>query len=173
MARFLDILNDREITTLFQRIPKSFVAEFGKILSSRVRIKCKKFEWKAKYDKDLKLLYGMRRFMKYYEIKMYGVVQFDYYGNDQFGVRVFKNYAIESNYRMMTPLQFLRSKKCRKWREDEYIIDGLSLQYQMSIALWSFNAFMNYVDYFEIRVNNVHIDGRYPFLVSSSMFFIF
>ncbi|KAK1377808.1 hypothetical protein POM88_024552 [Heracleum sosnowskyi] len=86
---------------------------------------------------------------------MYGVVMFDYYGGNEFGVKVFKNDAVEANYRRMTPSKFVNS---------DNIVDGMSLQYQKEVALWSFNAFQNYVDYFEMKITKLHIDGRHPYL---------
>ncbi|KAK1363550.1 hypothetical protein POM88_039111 [Heracleum sosnowskyi] len=112
----------------------------------------------------MNILYGLRRFMKYYEIKMYGVVMFDYYGGNEFGVKVLKNDAVEANYRRMTPSKFVNSDNYLKWKKDDYIVDGMSLHYQKAVALWSFNAFQNYVDYFEMKIKNLHIDGRHPYL---------
>lgn len=65
--------------------------------------------------------------MKYYEIKMYNVVQFDYYGGDEFDVTIFKDTRIEINYPQMTESEFLKSEKFLQWKKDEYIVDGMSL----------------------------------------------
>lgn len=105
--------------------------------------------------------------MKYYEIKMYGLVQFDYCGEDEFFVKIFKNTAIQPNYRKMCPSKFLGSEKCRNWKKTEYIVDDTSLEFQKAVAIWSFNAFMDYVDYLEMKIGTMHIDGELPYLVSS------
>lgn len=68
-----------------------------------VKIKCKKFNWKAKIDLKTGKVYGLRRFKHLYEIKLYNVVQFDYYGEDMFVVKIFKEYGIEVKYPNMNP----------------------------------------------------------------------
>lgn len=151
---------------LLQRIPKSFINEFGMKLSSRLLIRCEMFVWKCKCDVDREIIYGMRRFIKCYDIKVYNVIQFDYYGDNVFVVKIFRNTTIECNDSIMEPAKFLENEKHFKINKDLNIIDGLSLQYQKAYALWFFNACQNFDEYFEIKILNVHINGADHILVS-------
>lgn len=128
-----------------QGMPKSFYAEFGKKLSSKLIIRWKKIVWKAKFDEDMKELYDLESFMRFFEIKLYNLVQFDYYGNDLFLVKIFRNSGIESNYQTLDPALFFKNESMHRWRHEEYMLDCISLEYQKSLALWLYNAYENNV----------------------------
>lgn len=132
-----------------------------------MKLKCKDHVWKAKIDTDAERIKDLSEFMKFYEIKLYNLVLFDYHGEDLFTVKVFKETAVECNYPTMNADEFFRSHRRNQWREEQYIFDCWNLEYDKSRALWTFNAFENYVNYFEIDINKFDIDAKLNNLVSN------
>lgn len=147
-------------------MPKSFHDEFGEHLSSKLIIRCKKLIWKGNFDDEMKEIYGLMNFMRFYGIKIYNLVQFDYYGNDLFVVKIFKDTALEINYPEEDPEEFFKKECNHYWRKEQYLFDSLSLEYQKSNALWSFNGCENVVQYFDINICNSDIDEQLMTLVS-------
>lgn len=157
LSSFVSANNDKHGFGSF-RMPKSFFDEFGKKLSSKLIIKCKKMIWKGKLDEESKEIYGLINFMRFYEIKIYNLVQFDYYGNDLFDVKIFKDTAIECNYPIEDPEVFFKNDNINSWRKEQYMIDCSSLEYQKSYALWKFNSYENNVTSFDIKISDAAID---------------
>ncbi|KAK1378495.1 hypothetical protein POM88_025239 [Heracleum sosnowskyi] len=164
LSSFLSANNDEHCYGSF-RVPQSFLDEFLEHLTSRVIVKCDRFVWEAKFDKDTKKIYGLRRFMRFYQIKLYNLVQFDYYRDCLFLVKIFKNTAVECDYRKQDPEEFFRNEDLNSWRKEHYITDCLSLEYEKCHAVWSLNAFENHVGYININIRDVDIDQKHEKLV--------
>lgn len=147
-------------------MPKSFFDEYGNQLSPKLIIRCKKLVWTGKLDDESKEIYGLINFMRFYEIKLYNLVQFDYYGNDLFKVKIFKDTAVECNYPIKNPEEFFKDDNINTWKKEQYIINCLSLEYQKAYALWKFNCYENYVQSFDIHVGNADLDKNILSLVS-------
>lgn len=75
-----------------------FVHEFGDELPFWLHVKCNSFVWCCKYDMDQNQICGLTTFMKIYGIKLYNVLQFDYFGNGIFVVKVFDETAVERKF---------------------------------------------------------------------------
>ncbi|KAK1367678.1 hypothetical protein POM88_033770 [Heracleum sosnowskyi] len=144
------------------RIPKSFYDEFGKYLSPNLKIMCKEITWEAEIDTKLLKICGLGTFMRFYEIKLYNLVQFDFYGNNIFVVNIFKDSGVECVYPIKDKKVFMDNEKMHTvWRKEEYVIDGWSLEFDKANALWSFNSHQNYVDYFEKKINFNDMDENH------------
>lgn len=150
-----------------QRIPKSFCEAFGCQLSSNVIIKCKKIAWKASFDNGKKRFYGLESLMRFYKIKLYNLIQFDYYGQNLFVVSIYRETAIECKYPTTNPNENYKNEDMTTWIKDEYVIDRFSMEYDKSQELWSFNACQNCVLYFNINIRNSDIDLKTKHLVST------
>ncbi|KAK1384321.1 hypothetical protein POM88_022056 [Heracleum sosnowskyi] len=144
------------------RIPKSFYDEFGKYLSQNLKIMCKEITWEAEIDTELVKICGLGTFIRFYEIKLYNLVQFDFYGNIIFVVNIFKDSGVECVYPIKDKKVFMDNEKMHTvWRKEEYVIDGWSLEFDKPNALWSFNSHQNYVDYFEKKINFNDMDENH------------
>ncbi|KAK1396947.1 hypothetical protein POM88_006810 [Heracleum sosnowskyi] len=142
-----------------ESIPKSFYDEFGEHLSANVKIMCKDITWEAKIDMELGKICDLGSFMKFYEIKIYNLVQFDFYGNNLFLVKKFKDSTVECEYPITNQKVFMDNEKLHTvWRKEQYVIDGWSLEYDKAHALWSFSSHHNYVNYFEKKIKFYDID---------------
>ncbi|KAK1384936.1 hypothetical protein POM88_022671 [Heracleum sosnowskyi] len=142
-----------------ESIPKSFYDEFGEHLSANVKIMCKDITWEAKIDMELGKICDLGSFMKFYEIKIYNLVQFDFYGNNLFLVKKFKDSAVECEYPITNQKVFMDNEKLHTVRrKEQYVIDGWSLEYDKAHALWSFSSHHNYVNYFEKKIKFYDID---------------
>ncbi|KAK1378623.1 hypothetical protein POM88_025367 [Heracleum sosnowskyi] len=140
-------------------IPKSFYDEFGEHLSANVKIMCKDITWEAKIDMELGKICDLGSFMKFYEIKIYNLVQFDFYGNNLFLVKNFKDSEVECEYPITNQKVFMDNEKLHTvWRKEQYVIGGWSLEYDKTHALWSFSSRHNYVNYFEKKIKFYDID---------------
>lgn len=116
-----------------------------------------KFTWKAAFNEEKAKLCGLGKFMHFHEIKLYNLVQFDYYGDDLFVAKIFKESAIETQYLKINPKDFLTTEHISTFKEEEYELDGWSLEYDKARALWNFSACQNYVQFFELMIHNVDI----------------
>lgn len=153
---------------LFAEDSESLVNTFGHQLSASVIIKCEKFVWKEKFDKDTREINGLIRFIRCYEVKLNNLLQFDYYAKDMFLVKIFRDNEVECNNRIEDPELFLKNENLSSWRKDRYTIDRNSvktMKYQKSHALWSFNANENYDYCFDINIDNVDLDHNIRNLV--------
>lgn len=94
-----------------QRVPRPFDRDFGGKLPSKLWIRCKANIWSAKYDRERKCIYGLRTFVTFYGIRIFGIVQFNYYGDGMFSVKIFKESVVECNYPLSNPKEY---KKVRQ-----------------------------------------------------------
>lgn len=71
-------------------MPEEFVDRFGNTLPFMIGLSCKKVLWCVEYDLEWKKICSLDRFMKYYGLKIFNHVQFDYLGEGVFVIRIFK-----------------------------------------------------------------------------------
>lgn len=115
---------------------------------------CNEITWEAEIDTELAKICGLGSFVRFYEIKLYNLVHFDFYGNNMFVVKFFKDTGVECVYPIKDKKEFMDSEDSHTvWRKEEYVIDGWSLELDKARALWSFNSQQNYVDYFEKKID--------------------
>lgn len=116
--------------------------------------------WKARIDHDTERICGLQKFMEFYEIKLYNLMMFDFFGKDLFLVKIFRNTAIECNYVVKNLDDYFKYGKSTRSKEEEYIFDLWSPEYDRSRALWSFSASRNSQIYFEIIMKKNYVDGN-------------
>lgn len=151
---------------MIQRIPNSFCEAFGFQLSTNVIIRCKKTAWKGFFDEGNKNIYGLKSFMRFYEIKIYNLIQFDYYGQNLFVVSIFRDTAIEARYPTNNAEEYLKNEDMSNWIKDQYVINMFSMEYDKSEELWSFNACKNCDLYFNINISKEDVGQKKKHLVS-------
>lgn len=67
---------------------------------------------KAKYNSKMSMMIdGLGMFTRYYNVTMYSTIQFDYYGDNLFKVRILQVNGVECNYPKVDVAEFIRSKK--------------------------------------------------------------
>lgn len=120
--------------------------------------------WKGRFNLDMRRFDGLRSFMRYYTLKMYSIVQFDYYGNDIFKVIISKTNMVECNYPTTHVDVFIKNKNTVKWKPKEYILGQSNIEYEKHASLWSFNGYWNSSEFKEMKVSKSDIDPK-----SSSM----
>lgn len=98
--------------------------------------------------------------MHFYKVKLLNLVQFDYYGGDLFRVKIFREYVVECKYPKRSPLEFMNNDERAKCRDEEYMVNSRSIEFQKACATWSFNAFRNCVQYYEIKIEETDVDYR-------------
>ncbi|KAK1384317.1 hypothetical protein POM88_022052 [Heracleum sosnowskyi] len=136
-----------------------------KVLSLRIRVRLNNIVWEAKYYAQSKDIYCLRKFKRFYGVKLYHLVQFDYYGDNLFVVQIFKNSAIECNYPTEDPEKFFENENINNWRKELYMMGCSSMEFEKSYALWLFNGYENGVDYFDISIISSDIDKRFKNLI--------
>lgn len=125
--------------------------------------------WKATFDECKNRFYGLQSFMRFYEIKIYNLIQFDYYGENLFVVAgIFRDTATECKYPTTINVEeYFKTKDITSWIEDEYVIDRCSMEYHKSRELWLFNACHSCYLYFTINIGKDDIAGKRNKLVST------
>lgn len=108
--------------------------------------------------------------MKFYGVKIYNLLQFDYYGESVFVIKIFKDTAIECTYPTEKVEVYFQNAESQRWKKDQYILDSSSLEYEKVCALWIFNAYHNYAKYVEIQIKNMNIDLEMNNMVSKFCF---
>lgn len=110
--------------------------------------------------------------MRFYGVKIYNLLQLDYYGDNLFVVKIFKDTATECNYESKDLAEFLKIEDLEHWRKDKYVLDSLSLEYEKVSARWLFNALHNNASYFQITINSLDIDPKQNKLVKGFFNFL-
>lgn len=143
-----------------------FHKQFGRKLPSRLKIRCKSNTWTAKYDTEFNCIYGLRTFVKFYGIRIFSIVQFDYYGGGLFKVKIYKESAIECHYPLSDPIAFKKSEAAKEVNEDQFLVNYDSLEYDKRLALLTFNGFILDPHYVQIDIMPMDIDPKRKILVS-------
>ncbi|KAK1380373.1 hypothetical protein POM88_027117 [Heracleum sosnowskyi] len=103
--------------------------------------------------------------MKFYGVRIFGIIQFDYYDNGLFNVNIFKKIAIECYYPLSDPRAYKKSEAAKEYNVDEFLINFDSLEYFKRIEQLSFNGFFLEPHYAEIEIMTKDIDPISPVLV--------
>lgn len=130
-----------------QTLPEEFVDTFGHTLPFMIGISCKMVLWCVDCDIERKEICSLSRFMKYYGLKIFNLVQFDYLGEGLFVVRLFKETAIESKYPSDRANDVQCSKEWEALNRSHYVLDTSTLEGEKAIASISFNACSHQTDY--------------------------
>lgn len=78
---------------------------------------------------------GLGTFMRYYQLKLYSTIQFDYYGDDVFVVKNFKTNAVECDYPTNDVKKFIKNKKSYEWEPVEYVVGNSTLEFEKHTSL--------------------------------------
>ncbi|KAK1380370.1 hypothetical protein POM88_027114 [Heracleum sosnowskyi] len=103
--------------------------------------------------------------MKFYGVRIFGIIQFDYYDNGLFNVNIFKKTAIECYYPLSDPRAYKKSEAAKEYNIDEFLINFDSLEYFKRIEQLSFNGFFLEPHYAEIEIMTKDIDPISPVLI--------
>ena len=104
--------------------------------------------------------------MIFYEVEPFNIVQFNYYGDDTFIVKLFKEYGIESKYPITNVASYFESEKGRKWRMQKFIHEHSSMEFDKNAALFNFNGLQNICVYYEIDIHYSCNDDIFHRMVS-------
>lgn len=154
-----------------QTVPKAYHKEFGCNISSAILIKCQNCVWRAKYSAEAIKIWGLRRFMIFYGVDLFNLVQFDYYGDDIFFVTIFKETGIESKYPVISPLNFFESEEGKEWKKRRLIPEHGNMDYEKNAAMFTFNGLRNVRDYYDIDIVNSYTDDNFQKMVSNLLIF--
>lgn len=105
--------------------------------------------------------------MIFYGVKLFNIVQFDYYGDNIFIATIFKENGIESKYPVTDPKKYFLTEESRRWKKEDYIIQQGTMQYEQNAALFCFNGLMNVTEYYDIQITNSDVDQKFAHMVSN------
>lgn len=89
---------------------------------------CGNVFWKGRINSEMRIFDGLESFMRYYTVKMYSMIQFDYYGDDTFKVIIFKTNMVEYNYPTIDVNFFIKNKNTDNWKAEEFILGKSNLR---------------------------------------------
>lgn len=96
--------------------------------------------------------------MRFYGLKIFNLVQLDYYGEGVFLVTLFKDNIIEYNYLIGNPNYLNISKEWEDLNKDNYVLHTGTLQSEKCITFISFNAYSNKDDYASMLESDMEMD---------------
>ncbi|KAL1816402.1 hypothetical protein ACET3Z_018976 [Daucus carota] len=152
-----------------QTLPADFVDKFGQTLPFMVGLSCKTVLWCVYCDIERRELHGLNRFMKFYGVKIFNLVQFDYLGDGLFVVRLFKETAFESKYPTDKAEDIELSKEWEALNRSQYVLDTRTLEGEKAIASISFNACSHQTDYTYLMFVESDIDHSRGEMILSPM----
>lgn len=147
------------------RIPSRFLHQFEQKLPYHLHIKCNTLIWKAIYDKERKKICGLYDFMRFYKLKMYSVVVFDYFGAGYFDVNCYNHTATSIVYPTIDPVVFFKNEKSTHSRMDEFIYGCNCLEVEKYISIIAYNAIRNNPEEFKIEVSGLENSEEMQHLV--------
>ncbi|KAK1402871.1 hypothetical protein POM88_002476 [Heracleum sosnowskyi] len=53
--------------------------------------------------------------------------------------------------------KFIENPYLKNWKRDQYVLNASTLEYEKAGALWLFNAYRNYANYFEMKISSLDI----------------
>ncbi|KAK1396366.1 hypothetical protein POM88_006229 [Heracleum sosnowskyi] len=56
--------------------------------------------------------------------------------------------------------KFIENPYLKNWKRDQYVLNASTLKYEKVGALWLFNAYRNYANYFEMKISSLDIDPK-------------
>lgn len=99
-------------------------------LSARIYVRCKNCVWWVKYDAKNYSIFGLRKFMMFYGVKLFDFIQFDYYRGDMFVVTIFNESVLEPNYPVIEPPNFFNSEKAKNCKREDFVIERGTVEYE-------------------------------------------
>lgn len=103
--------------------------DIGEDISTKLMFKWGNSVWKCTYDSEKMRFKGLQKFMRYCRVIIFSMIKFDYYGDAMFRVTIFKPNAIECKRPTYDFKDFVTYDGFQKWNQDEFMIDGLSLEF--------------------------------------------
>lgn len=90
--------------------------------------------------------------MIYHGVKIFSMIQFEYYGDDLFIASIFNEYAIECEYPQHSPETFFGIEDGLK--VDSILDSQKGIDYDKRASLFYFNGKMNISEYYEIQISD-------------------
>lgn len=109
---------------------------------------------------------SLETFVKFYCVRIFNIVQFDYYGDGLFTFQIYKETGIECCYPSRDAKEFKKIELANVWKKDEYLIDYNSMEYQKRVDLLCFKKIENIVDYIQIDIISMDVDPSLQMLVN-------
>lgn len=153
-----------------QRLPSSFLDKYGEKLYYHLYLKCENLMWLAVYDKDRKKICGLNNFLRFYDLRMYSVLIFDYFGSGNFAVKCYKSTATSVISPTIDPAEFFANENSNQLNMDEFIYGRNHLQIEKYIGLVCYNAFNHDPEEFKIEVKGIQNNEESQVLVRSFFF---
>ena len=135
-----------------------------------IGISCKNVLWCVDYDLQQNQICSLNRFKKYYGLKIFNMVQFDYVGEGLFIVRLFKETAFECKYPTGRANDVDYGMDWEALNRAQYLLDTSTLEFEKSMSSISFNACLPRADYAYLLFVESDIDKSRGQLVSFHTF---
>lgn len=137
------------------RIPSFFLDKFGSSLSYHLQIKCNNLMWHAIYDNNKKKIRGLYDFLRFYDLRMYSVVIFDYFGCGKFVAKCYTHNATVVVNPTVEPDDFFKNEKSRYLTMDRFVYGHNNLEIEKLIAISSYNSIKESAEEFKLEVKAV------------------
>lgn len=143
-------------------MPDEFVDRFGPMIPFRIALSCLKIMWVVKYDLHKRHIYGLGKFFKFYDFKIFNLAQLDYLGEGLFVVTLFKDNAMELEYPVGNPNNLVMDKEWEEQNRDDYVVKPGTPQLDRCVSSIFFNGCSNKDGYASLLVldSDMEMDGE-------------
>lgn len=149
---------------VLQKLCLDFVAEYGELLPELVFLQVPNGDiWCGRYYKYSFYVDGVHRLMNYYNVKPYFMVRFEYFGDANFSIQIFNEYAVEIDYPLLCRRtlnnQYWESLESTGFNFSDFDLDKLNV-------ISCFNTIDNFVRQYqlEIKFNSKAFEDYYEVL---------
>ncbi|KAK1353521.1 hypothetical protein POM88_051886 [Heracleum sosnowskyi] len=137
------------------RIPEPFLSEFGRIMPYFLQLRFDDIMWHAYFEKEEKKVCGTYDLFRYYDLRMYSFVIFDYIGKGIFKVKGYTTNAIEVQKPEIDVAQFYKNFEPSQLRFDEFVYGRNHLQIERYIAMSTMAGTNQSVDMWKIEIEGI------------------
>ncbi|KAK1397455.1 hypothetical protein POM88_007318 [Heracleum sosnowskyi] len=137
------------------RIPEPFLSEFGRIMPYFLQLRFDDIMWHAYFEKEEKKVCGTYDLFRYYDLRMYSFVIFDYIGKGIFKVKGYTTNAIEAEKPEIDVAQFYKNFEPSQLRFDEFVYGRNHLQIERYIAMSTMAGTNQSVDMWKIEIEGI------------------
>lgn len=137
-------------------MPKAFNIKVGKQIRRTISLTCKEGEiWMAEYDVENSRINNMHNFMHQHKVKIWSFLRFDYIGESEFRLGVYKSYGLETNYRGDISNSCLIKQE--RFEESEYIVGEDETEREKALAQLGFSYNRNGQMYYKCLITNSNV----------------
>lgn len=127
-------------------------------METKVAVFCGKVCWKVRYNKNMQMIEGFSTFRRFYNVKIFNTLRFDYYGESLFKVVIIKENAVECVYPKTKVREFKKCKKPDLWKPEECVFGMSTIEYEKKLSLWGLTAYRNIEEEMAMTVSNSDVD---------------